>query len=74
MSGSNDNNVRPDLARHRSADIAAQFPEALNDSELEQVTRRIERLLGSIDELRRYPLTNADESASIFHPIGKEQP
>lgn len=74
MPGSNNESAMPDLATHRSVDVASQFPEALTSAELEQVTRRIQRLLGSIEVLRGYPLSNADEPAPVFRPIGKEQP
>jgi hypothetical protein len=74
MSSSDQEDGGLDLSQHRTVDVAAQFPDALTSAELEQVTHRIERVLGSIEEIRRYPLGNADEPASLFHPIGKEQP
>jgi hypothetical protein len=74
MSETNQDESRVSLAKHRAADISAQFPDALTSRELDQVTHRIERVIGSIEEIRRYPLGNSDEPASVFHPIGKEQP
>jgi hypothetical protein len=74
MPGDNRNEQRTDPARHRTLDIASQFPDALTSGELDQVTHRVERLLSSIAELRRRPLTNADEPAPVFRPVGKEQP
>jgi hypothetical protein len=73
MPGSN-NEHEPTLARLRTADIAMQFDGSLDASEQEQVARRVERMLDVIEELRAYPLENADEPAPVFRPIGKEQP
>jgi hypothetical protein len=74
MPGDNSNEQKLDQSRHRAIDIAGQFPDALNTDELNQIARRVDRLLSSIAELRKHPLSNADEPAPVFRPIGKEQP
>jgi hypothetical protein len=73
MPGSNNEHDELPLAHRRAADIANQFPDHLDDSEVRQVAQRIERHFASIDELRRYPLANSDEPAPVFRAIGKEQ-
>lgn len=74
MPGSNSGHDQPQLATLRVSDISAQFPDTLSSEHVELVTRRVQRILGSIDELRSYPLANSDEPAPVFRPIGKEQP
>lgn len=74
MPETNSGHDQPPLASLRVSDITAQFPDTLSADQVEQVTRRVERVLGAIDGLRSYPLTNADEPAAVFRPVGKEQP
>lgn len=74
MPESNSGHDQPQIATLRVSDIQAQFPDTLSGADEDQVTRRVKRILGAIDELRAYPLTNSDEPAPVFRPIGKEQP
>lgn len=50
--------------------IRARYPGRLTEEQLGEVQRQIASLIEAAQALRAYPLSNADEPATTFQPIG----
>lgn len=62
----------PAVAEARLAEIVARFGHTLSPEQIDQVRTRIERTLKLASDLRRTPLTNADEPEIVFAPFRGE--